>query len=61
MTLIAGRAGQSANVEVQYTGGPVTIRVVEQAAHLRHFWHELGEVLDQIEHAAPDAGAGKGM
>ena len=46
------------HIDVQVCSGPVVVKVTEDAGHLRHFWGELGRVLNEAEkpaEAAPDA------
>lgn len=33
-------------VRITNTYGPVNTEIIEHAVHLRHFWHELGELLN---------------
>ena len=49
MTFWAMREPESNLVSVQLTSGPVTMKVTEPAHHLRHFWGQLGQVLDDAE------------
>ena len=53
MTMIARRAEHNKRaVIVQTTAGPVTVTCEEDASYLRHFWGELGNVLEQVEQEA---------
>lgn len=38
---------------VSATYGPVTVRVADDVAELRHFWGELGDLLDRFEKKNP--------
>lgn len=58
MTLRASRDGQkitihgNANLDVAVTAGRVTwFAVTEDAAHVKHFWGQLGVLLEQAEAA----------
>lgn len=37
-------------VTVGYTNGPTEIRMTENYQHLRSFWSQLGDALDEAEH-----------
>lgn len=49
MTFWARKLEDSGGVEVNVTHGPVRVAVVEDPGHLRHFWGELGRLLDEAE------------
>ncbi len=49
MTFLARKAEHGSNVEVHITSGNVSVKVDEYAPHLRYFWHQLGELLNEIE------------
>ena len=61
MTLFAARAkdagepGGDRDITVGATYGPVTFKITENAGHLRSFWHQLGELLNQVEHPPVEA------
>jgi hypothetical protein len=42
-------ADRPVEVDVLITHGPITIKVTEDPGHLRHFWGQLGQVLEQAE------------
>ena len=52
MTLWSGRDGDE-NVMVSVTYGPVQVQVIEHMSHARSFWHQLGALLNEMEHPAP--------
>lgn len=47
MTLFAAREGE--HVKVQVTYGPIVFSVTEDPGHVRHFWGQLGRILDEAE------------
>jgi hypothetical protein len=49
VTFWAQRAEGSQQVDVNVTSGPVSVKVTEHYMHLRHFWGELGKILDAAE------------
>lgn len=49
MTLFASRS-DTGTVRVQCTYGPVEFAVTEDPGHLRHFWWQLGRLLNEAEH-----------
>lgn len=50
MTLFAILNEDTKTVTVQCTYGPVTFAVTEDPGHLRHFWSQLGRMLNGAEH-----------
>jgi len=52
MTLWATRDARQ--VKVSCTYGPVEFAVTEDAQHLRHFWGQLGRLLDEAEKPAAE-------
>lgn len=62
MTFWAKKLEDSGGIEVNVTHGPVRVAVIEDPGHLRHFWGELGRLLEETEAARPGAevlGAGE--
>ena len=54
MTMSAQKVHEnSPNIKVSITYGPVTATVEEDYRHLRYFWGELGNLLDQMEKKTP--------
>lgn len=49
MTLSASRVGDTANIKVRTTYGPITNEVDENYQHVRGFHVQLGQLLDQME------------
>ena len=49
MTLFAAKDGDK--VKVQCTYGPTTFAVLEDFSSLRHFWAQLGRLLDEDDQA----------
>lgn len=53
MTLSAFEATDSPTgarrIVVRTTYGPITNEVTEEVGYLRHFWGELGRLLDELE------------
>lgn len=50
MTMYANRVDpRSPNIKVGMTYGPISGTVEEHFSHLRHFWGELGRLLDEME------------
>jgi len=47
MTLHATRSGDEITVHGTYGG--ISVQVKEKAAHVGHFWHQLGELLQEAE------------
>lgn len=58
MTFWASREDNSDHVNVQVTSSNVTVKIQEHYMHLRHFWGELGKLLDEAEKRhGPKSGA----
>lgn len=49
MTLWAKRAPSGDRIEIAVTYGPVSFSVIEDPGHVRHFWGQLGALLEQAE------------
>lgn len=50
MTFWASKSGNdNKNVDVQITYGIISVKVTEDAGHLRSFHRELGKLLDEVE------------
>lgn len=49
MTLHATRSEDGREVTVHGTSGGLTVQVKEHPTHVRHFWGQLGNVLDDAE------------
>jgi hypothetical protein len=47
MTLWAYREGQ--NIRVSANSGAIEVKVTEDPMYLRHFWGELGKLLEEAE------------
>lgn len=48
MTMSAQRVGETRDIEVTTTYGPITNKVREPADHLRYFVSQLQEIIDAI-------------
>ncbi len=48
MTMNARRTGD--RIAVEATAGPLHVTIDETPGHLRHFWSQLGRLLDEVEH-----------
>jgi hypothetical protein len=45
---------ENGQVKVTATSGPVSITITEHPAHVRHFWGQLGQVLEDLDsHPGP--------
>jgi len=53
MTVACQRAGDT-TIRIEINHGPVEISVVEEFQHLRTFWNQLGQVLNQVETSKED-------
>jgi hypothetical protein len=51
VTLHATREGE--NITVHATYGPMTFKITENAAHIGHFWSQLGDLLKDNEKPVP--------
>jgi hypothetical protein len=52
MTLWAKRTGSGDRIEIAVTHGPVSFSVIEDPGAVRHFWGQLGALLEQAEDRA---------
>ena len=57
MTMHASRESVR-EIKVQFTYGPATASITEDAGHLRAFWAQLGDLLNTIEKEGSTDGAG---
>jgi hypothetical protein len=55
MTLWAKRTPHGDRIEIAVTSGPVSFSVIEDPGHVRHFWGQLGVLLEQAEAEAKAA------
>lgn len=53
MTLWAARDGKN-RIKVSCTYGPVTFDVTEDPSHVRHFWGQLGKILEESEQVSEE-------
>jgi hypothetical protein len=56
MTLWAYRDGQQ--IKVSANSGGIEVKVTEAPEHLRHFWGELGKLLEEAAQPAEPAEGG---
>ena len=49
MTVHANRVEGTDNVKCHFTSGSLTASIEENVGHLRHFWSELGFLLNEVE------------
>lgn len=59
MTFWAGKTKDGKRADVHVTSGPISISVEEDPGHLRHFWGELGRLLDELEKPEASDAAGR--
>lgn len=55
MTVWAKKSESGTRVELHVTHWPIEVMVIEDPAHVRHFWGQLGRLLDEVEHPEPPA------